>query len=338
MEKIIEKDIAVIGAGPTGLFTVFEAGMMGYSCAVIDSLEEVGGQLSALYPEKPIYDIPGHPHILAIDLVKNLEAQAAPFKPEYILGEPVSTLEGQAGHFTLKAGEVTIKSKAVCIASGGGMFVPRKPPLENIADFENSSIHYSVRGKDRFKGQTLVVAGGGDSAADWAVELAENIAAHVHVIHRRAQFRAADVTVERMKALVEAGKITLHTPYQLSQVSGENGQLQKVTIADLDGAEKDIEADHLLCFFGISPTLGPMEKWGLQVENKKIVINPETMSTNVKGIVAIGDAVDYPAKLSLILTGFAESALAMKTVQGVIDPDKKFKVVYSTSKGVPSAS
>ena len=333
--NLIEKDIAVIGAGPTGIFTVFEAGMMGYSCAVIDSLEEIGGQLSALYPEKPIYDIPGYPHILAGDLVKKLEEQAAPFNPEYVLGNPVSELSGEAGNFTLKAGNTTIKAKVVCIASGGGMFVPRKPPVAGIEQFENTSVHYAVRGKDRFADQTLVVAGGGDSAADWAVELAP-AAKHVHVIHRRAEFRAADVTVQKMYELVDAGKITIHTPCQLSAIDGNDGQLSRVTIADLDNNTKDLEADHLLCFFGISPTLGPLAEWGLNVTKKKISIDPETMATNVKGIVAIGDAVDYPAKLSLILTGFAESALAMKTAQSVIDPDKKFKVVYSTSKGVPS--
>lgn len=335
MSQIIEKDIAVIGAGPTGIFTVFEAGMMGYSCAVIDSLEEIGGQLSALYPEKPIYDIPGYPHILANDLVKKLEEQAAPFHPEYILGNPVKELSGEAGNFTLKAGDVTIKAKVVCIASGGGMFVPRKPPLENIDDFENTSVHYSVRGKDRFKDQTLVIAGGGDSAADWAVDLAP-LAKHVHVIHRRAQFRAAEITVQNMHKLVEEGKITIHTPCQLAGLAGEDGQISQVTIADLDNNETTLDADHLLCFFGISPTLGPLEQWGLNVHKKKISVDPETMGTGVDGIVAIGDAVDYPAKLSLILTGFAESALAMKTAQSVIDPDKKFKVVYSTSKGIPS--
>lgn len=334
--KTFETDIAVIGSGPVGLFTVFEAGMAGYSCCVIDSLDEIGGQLSALYPEKPIYDIPGHPKVLAQELVQKLEAQAAPFKPEYVLGHAVSTFEkDENGHFTLTAGENTIKARSVCLAAGGGMFAPRKPPLDNIEQFEGESVFYAVRGKERFKDEVIVIAGGGDSAADWAVELAA-IAKHVHVIHRRAQFRAAEETVKQLHDLAENGNITIHTPCQLKGLNGEGKKLEQVTIADLDGNETTIDASKLLCFFGISPSLGPVANWGLDMDKKVVNVDPTTMKTNIDGICAAGDIAGYGHKLHLILTGFAESALAIKTLQGYMDPDKKFKVQFSTSKGVPT--
>lgn len=335
MKKIMT-DIAVIGAGPVGLFTIFEAGMAGYSCVVIDSLDEVGGQLSALYPEKPIYDIPGHANILAEDLIRNLKNQAAPFKPEYILGDPVSNLiKNKDGTFTLTAGENTITAKSICLAAGGGMFAPRKPPLENIEKFEKISVFYSVREKNTYKNQNIVIAGGGDSAADWAVELAP-IAKHVHVIHRRAEFRAVEETVKQLHSLNNTGNVTIHTPYQLKALKGTNAQIEEITIADLDGAEQTIKADKLLCFFGISPSLGPIVNWELDMTKKTVNVDPTTMETNIKGICAVGDIAGYGHKLHLILTGFAESALAIKTLQHYMEPDKKFKVQFSTSKGVPS--
>lgn len=328
-------DIAIIGAGPVGLFTVFEAGMAGYSCVVIDSLEDIGGQLTALYPEKPIYDIPGYPKVLAAELIENLKTQAAPFKPEYLLGHAVQTLDkNEDGSFTLTAGEHTIQARSICLAAGGGMFAPRKPPLENITAFENTSVFYAVRGKERFTDETLVIAGGGDSAADWAVELAP-LAKHIHVIHRRAQFRAAEETVKQLLDLAENGNVTLHTPCQLKALQGNNDALSHITIADLDGEETTFEASKLLCFFGISPSLGPIVDWGLDMNKKTVNVDPSTMETNVNGICAVGDIAEYGHKLHLILTGFAESAIAIKTLQTYMDPDKKFKVVYSTSKGVP---
>tara|TARA_R110000868_G_scaffold218576_2_gene469104 strand:- start:32764 stop:33774 length:1011 start_codon:yes stop_codon:yes gene_type:complete len=335
--KNYETDIAVIGTGPVGLFTIFEAGMAGYSCVAIDSLDELGGQLSALYPEKPIYDIPGHPSILAQDLVHKLKEQAAPFKPEYLLGDAVSAFtQNEDGTFTLSVGENTVHAKSICLAAGGGMFAPRKPPLENIEEFEKMSVFYSVRGKHTYADQNVVIAGGGDSAADWAVELAP-IAKHVHVIHRRAEFRAAEETVKQLNALNENGNVTIHTPCQLKALQGTQGQLTDITIADLDGNETNITADKLLCFFGISPSLGPIVNWGLDMNKKTVNVNPSTMETNIKGICAVGDIADYGHKLHLILTGFAESALAIKTLQHYMEPDKKFKVQFSTSKGVPQA-
>ena len=337
-KSIVTTDIVVVGAGPVGLFMVFEAGFLGYSCAVVDSLPEIGGQLTALYPEKPIYDIPGYPTVLAGELVKQLAAQAAPFNPTYVLGNPVQTITRQDdGTFEVTAGPTTIHAKVIVIAAGMGVFTPRKPPLENITDFENTSLFYAVRGKDRFAGKTLVIAGGGDSAADWAVELAPH-AAHVHVVHRRSSFRAADETIRQLTELGDAGKVTIHAPMQLAALHGEDGQLHRVMLADLEGNQKEVPADYLLCFFGMSPALGPIAEWEVSLNGKKVTVAPDTMSTNQPGILAIGDITDYPGKLDLILTGFAEAAIAAKTSQSIIDPDKKFKLVYTTSKGLPTGA
>lgn len=331
----LEKDIAIIGAGPSGLFTVFEAGMLGYSCAVVDSLPQAGGQLTELYPEKPIYDIPGYPTILAGELAEKLLEQAAPFAPTYVLGSPATALKRTEAGFELTAGATTIHAKVLVIAAGGGMFAPRKPALENLEDFEASSIFYAVKDKQAFAGKTLAIAGGGDSAVDWAVALAP-LAKHVHVIHRRDDFRAAEETVSQMKDLAAKGLITIHTGCQLKDLHGKNGALNTLTLARFKEDDYQIEAENLLCFFGLKPELGPLESWGLELDpSKKIAVDPATMATNQTGILAIGDMCIYPGKLSLILTGFAEAALAAKTAQQLINPEKKFKLIYSTSKGVP---
>lgn len=327
-------DIAVIGAGPAGLFTVFEAGFLGYTCAVMDSLPQVGGQLAELYPEKPIYDIPGHPTILAGELVEKLKEQIAPYAPQFVLNSPVDEVVRTENGFSLHAAENTVNAKVIVIAAGGGVFTPRKPAIERLEEFEATSVFYAVKNKSQFDGKELVIAGGGDSAVDWAVALAES-AKHVHVVHRRADFRAAEDTVQKMHNLAKAGKITLHTPCQMKAVDGAGGQLQKVVIKNFEGEQTEIAADALLCFFGLLPTLGPIEKWGVDLAQKKITVNPATMQTNQKGILAVGDIADYTGKISLILVGFAEAAIAAKTAQSLIDPDKKFKLVYSTSKGVP---
>lgn len=336
-KTITTVDIAIIGAGPVGLFMVFEAGFLGYRCAVIDSLPHIGGQLAALYPEKPIYDIPGYPSILAGEIVENLAQQAEPFNPTYILGNPVTELtEKKDGHFIVGTATDEIHAKVVVIAAGMGVFTPRRPPLENLAAFENTSVFYSVRNKAQFAEKTIIIAGGGDSAADWAVELAA-AATHVHVIHRRESFRAVEETVRRMAVLQNQGKLTIHAPAQLDALEGQNGRLEKITIADLDGNKTPLAADYLLCFFGMSPALGPIAEWQIDLAGKKIAVEAATMQTTRKGILAIGDITDYAGKLDLILTGFAEAAIAAKTAQGIIEPDKKFKLIYTTSKGVPSA-
>lgn len=338
-EKTITKtDIAVIGAGPVGLFMVFEAGFLGYKCAVLDSLPEIGGQLTALYPEKPIYDIPGYPSVLAGEIVENLAKQAEPFNPEYILGNPVDAItEHPDGSFSLETATNKVHAKVIVIAAGMGVFTPRRPPLENLKSFENTSVFYAVRNKAQFEGKDIVIAGGGDSAMDWAVDLAPK-ANSLHIVHRRNSFRAAEDTVRKMRALEAEGAITVHAPSQLSQLVGQNGALEEVILADLDGNKTSVQAQNLLCFFGMSPALGPIADWDIALSGKKIAVTPSTMETTRRGILAIGDITDYDGKLDLILTGFAEAAIAAKTSQGIIDPDKKFKLVYTTSKGVPASA
>lgn len=337
-------DVAIVGAGPSGLFMVFETGFMGYKTVVLDALPHIGGQLAALYPEKPIYDIPGHPKVLAGELVSLLEQQAAPFAPTFLLGEPVEQLDGTSGAFTLKTASHTVHANVVVIAGGGGMFTPRKPTgLENLDTYEVSrAVVYAIRDKAALAGKQVVIAGGGDSAVDWAVELA-GICAHVHVVHRRNDFRAADETVRQMHELAAAGRLTLHTPFQLAKLHGANGALQQVEIAGVDGSQRMLDASHVVCCFGLAPNPGPFAKWGLAtegegVEKGQLAVTRTTMQTSQNGILAIGDIAGYAGKVSLILTGFAEAAVAAKQVQAIIHPDKKFKVQYSTSKGVPAAS
>ncbi len=337
-----QADVAIIGAGPSGLFMVFEAGFLGYTSVVLDALPHIGGQLAALYPEKPIYDVPGHPHILAGELVDKLKQQAAPFAPTYLLGEPVESLDKHDGVFTLRTASHTVKAKVVVIAGGGGMFTPRKPTgLANLADFETiGAVQYAIRTKAALAGKDVIIAGGGDSAVDWTVELA-GLCNHVHVVHRRNDFRAADETVRQMHALVTAGKVTLHTPTQLAELHGPNGQLEAVTIANVDGTRTRLTVGHVVCCFGLAPNPGPFAKWGLAtegegVEKGQLAVTRTTMQTSQDGILAIGDIAGYAGKVALILTGFAEAAVAAKQVQAIIHPDKKFKVQYSTSKGVPT--
>ncbi|RYG60866.1 MAG: NAD(P)/FAD-dependent oxidoreductase [Alphaproteobacteria bacterium] len=329
-------DVAIVGAGPSGLFMVFEAGFLGYTAVVLDALPQIGGQLAALYPEKPIYDVPGHPTILAGELIEKLKKQSAPYAPTYLLGEPVIGLTDNNGTFTLETESNTVQARAVIIAGGGGMFTPRKPTqIADLADFEAAgSVKYAITKKHELAGQDVVLAGGGDSAVDWAVEMA-HIANHVHVVHRRADFRAAEATVAEMKKLVDEGRITLHTPYQLQALEGTDGKLDRVVIADLDGATRTVQAQQLVCCFGLAPNVGPMADWGLGLERGVVPVDRATMMTNRHGLLCIGDMAGYEGKVALILTGFAEAAVAAKTVQAIIHPDRKYRVQYSTSKGIP---
>jgi thioredoxin reductase (NADPH) len=334
--KLHKTDIAVIGAGPCGLFAVFQAGMLGLKSVVIDALDVIGGQCTALYPEKPIYDIPGFPEINGTDLIHNLEKQAAPFYPVYILGKRVEKLEKHAdGSFKLVAGDIEIEAKVIIIAAGGGAFGPNRPPLAGIENYEGRSVFYAIAKKDIFKNKKVVIAGGGDSAVDWAISLSE-IAERVSLVHRRDHFRAFDANVEKLRKLVEEKQVELLTPYQLHALEGVDGALQKVVIADLDGNERHVDADYLLPFFGLSMDLGPINDWGLELEKKCLKISPETMETNSSGIYAIGDVVHYPGKLKLILTGFAEAAVAVHSAYKHIFPDKHLHFEHSTTKGLPT--
>jgi thioredoxin reductase (NADPH) len=331
-----ETDIAIIGAGPVGLFAVFECGMLKMRCQVIDSLDAIGGQCTALYPEKPIYDIPGFPRIGAAELITQLAEQAAPFDPVYALGQQVQALSERGGRWHISTSRGTeIDARAVIIAGGSGAFGPNRPPLPGLADYEGKSVFYAVHQREQFRGKRVVIAGGGDSALDWAISLAE-VAAKVYVVHRRAKFRGAPETVARLHALAEAGDgVELVVPYQLHCLEGGNGQVTAVTVQSLDGESRRLEADVLLPFFGLSMELGPIAKWGLALDHQHIRIDPATCHTSVPGIYAIGDVATYPGKLKLILCGFSEAALAAHAAYKLVYPDEALHWEYSTTKGIP---
>jgi len=328
-------DIAIVGAGPVGLFAVFEAGMLGLSCHVLDALDQPGGQCTALYPEKPIFDIPGHPRIDAGVLVERLIEQAAPFRPVYHLGSRVERLSGQGGRWLLETAKgARIEAGAVIVAAGGGAFGPNRPPLAGIERYEGHGVSYLVRRREDYRGKRVVVAGGGDSAVDWANSLAE-VAARIYMVHRRPKFRAAPESVKRMEALVAAGRIELVVPYQLDSLEGDGTKLTGVGVATLDGAKRMLAVDALLPFFGLSMELGPIAEWGLELDHKHIRVDPATCATSAAGIYAIGDIIAYPGKLKLILSGFAEAAAATHAIRAYLRPDTPLHFEYSTTKGVP---
>jgi thioredoxin reductase (NADPH) len=333
---IYKTDLAIIGAGPAGLFSVFEAGMLKIKSHVIDTLEVIGGQCSALYPEKPIYDIPAHPQVLASELIELLEAQAAPFKPVYHLNQRVEKIvKNDDGTFAIETSKNTkINCKAIIIAAGCGAFGPNRPPLSEIEEYEGKSVFYAVRNKSEFAGKNVVIAGGGDSAVDWAIALGE-IAKKVFVVHRRDKFRCAPESADKMKKLVSEGKIELVVPFQLDGLEGNNGKLLGVLVKDFDGNIKKLEADYLLPFFGLAMELGPIANWGLNLHKNHIeIIDVSTMQTSETAIYAIGDIATYKNKLKLILTGFAEAAAACHDIRKIVHPDEIFHFEYSTSKGL----
>lgn len=327
-------DIVIVGAGPTGLFTVFEAGMLKMKCHVVDTLEHIGGQCTALYPEKPIYDIPAHPKILASELIDKLEEQARPFDPVYHLNQCVQKVEKVDGGFVVETSKQTkIECSAIVIAAGCGAFGPNRPPLEGIEEYEGKSVFYSIKNKAQFADKNVVIAGGGDSAVDWVLSLSE-IAKKVSIVHRRDKFRCAPDSADKMKKLAADGVIDLVTPYQLSGLKGENGDLNQVLVKDFDGNVKEIEADYLLPFYGLAMTLGPIADWGLNLNKNLIEVEPSTMQTSEKGIYAVGDIATYKNKLKLILNGFGEAAMACHDIYNIVFPDEVFHFEYSTSKKV----
>ncbi|MCX8133065.1 MAG: NAD(P)/FAD-dependent oxidoreductase [Roseococcus sp.] len=339
MSETIETDVAIIGAGPCGLFAVFECGMLKMRCVVVDTLEEIGGQCAALYPEKPIFDIPAHPRIEGAALIRALEAQAAPFAPRTLLGQRVETLAREEdGRFLLStsAGH-GIRARAVIIAAGAGAFGPNRPPLPGLAGYEASgAVRYLVTRREEFRGKRVVIAGGGDSAVDWALSLKE-VAARVTVVHRRDKFRAAPESAAQLKAAAERGEIELAIPYQLHGLEGDGARLEAVVLATLKGETRRVEADHLLAFFGLSMELGPIAQWGLGLDRHHIAVNPATCETNIPGVHAIGDIATYPGKLKLILQGFSEAAVAAHAIHPRVFPGEALHFEYSTSKGVPAA-
>jgi len=330
----MKTDVAIIGAGPSGLFAAFQCGMLGLSCHVIDTLPDIGGQCTALYPEKPIYDIPALPKIAAADLIANLEAQAAPFAPDYLLNVAVMDVEKQDRRFTLTLSDGrTIDAGAVIIAAGPGAFGPNRPPLEGLEAYEGRSVFYMVRRRDDFAGKRVIIAGGGDSAVDWAVSLAD--IAKVSVVHRRDQFRAAPDSVAKMKALAASGKIEMVVPYQLKALQGDGETLTGVEVATLEGDSKMLEADALLAFFGLAAKLGPIADWGLTLSGAGIVTDPSNAETSITGVYAVGDIAAYDNKLKLISVGFGEAAMAAHGAYHYINPDRALHMEYSTTKGVP---
>jgi thioredoxin reductase (NADPH) len=331
-------DVAIIGAGPVGLFAVFECGMLKLSSLLVDALGEAGGQCAALYPEKPIYDIPGFPAIEAAELIAKLETQIAPFAARRLLNRRVESLSGAAGDFllTTSAGD-SIRAKAVVIAAGAGAFGPNRPPLDGLEGYEASgAVQYYVKKREEFRGKRVVIAGGGDSAVDWALAL-NGIAASIHVIHRRPKFRAAPESAAQLDAAAAAGQIELVIPYQLHALHGDGSKLTSVEVADLDDATRHIEADVLLPFFGLAMELGPIAEWGLALEKHHLTVTPATCETSIPGIFAIGDVASYPGKLKLILQGFSEAAMAAHAIHPIVYPDTALHFEYSTSKGVPHA-
>ena len=338
MAAVIETDVAIIGAGPVGLFAVFECGMLRMKSVVIDALEAAGGQCTALYPEKPIYDIPAHPAIAAADLIAQLERQIEPFAPRMLLGQRVETLvrEGDSIMLGTSAGE-TIRCKAVVIAAGAGAFGPNRPPLDGLAGYEASgAVRYMVARREEFRGKRVVIAGGGDSAVDWALSL-KDIAAKVTVVHRRPKFRAAPETAAQLDAAAARGEVEMAIPYQLHGLKGDGAKLDAVVLATLKGEEREIPADHLLAFFGLSMELGPIAAWGLGLERSHITVEPATCATNIDGVFAIGDIATYPGKLKLILQGFSEAAMAAHAIHPRVFPGEALHFEYSTTKGVPAA-
>ncbi|MFQ5773739.1 MAG: NAD(P)/FAD-dependent oxidoreductase [Kiloniellaceae bacterium] len=329
-------DVAIVGAGPVGLFAVFECGMLRMRCHVVDALEALGGQCAALYPEKPIYDIPACPKVMAAELVDRLAEQAGPFDPVYHLGQQVVSLRPREERWLLETSAGTrIDARAVLVAAGCGAFGPNRPPLPGIEGFEGKSVFYMVQRPERFRGKRIVIAGGGDSALDWTLSLAE-VARKIHVVHRRAKFRGAPENVARLHALAERGEVVeLVVPYQLAGLEGRDGRLEAVIVKTLEGAARRLEADVLLPFFGLSMNLGPIAKWGLNLDHNHVVVDPATCQTTAPGVFAIGDIATYPGKLKLIMCGFSEAAMAAHAIYPLVHPEQELHWEYSTTKGVP---
>jgi thioredoxin reductase (NADPH) len=323
VNKQIETDIIIIGAGPVGLFAVFEAGLLKLKCHLIDALPQVGGQLSEIYPKKPIYDIPGYPSVLAGDLVENLMQQIAPFQPGFTLGERAESVEKlEDNRWRVTTSDGTSHTAPVIFVAGGlGSFEPRKPPIMNIADYEGGKgVDYFVKNPDRYADQRIVIAGGGDSALDWTIFLAD-VAREVTLIHRRTEFRGALDSVEKVLELAHKGKIRLVTNAQVVGLSG-TPHLQSVAVQHDHEGDFDIATDWFIPLFGLTPKLGPIAEWGLSLDKGAIEVNTFDYATNVAGIFAIGDINTYPGKLKLILCGFHGC------------PDKKLSFKYTTVTGI----
>jgi thioredoxin reductase (NADPH) len=330
MSNEIVTDVVIIGAGPVGLFAVFELGLLDIKCHLVDILDRPGGQCAELYPEKPIYDIPGFPMITGQGLTENLMQQIAPFGPEFHFNRMVTSLQKQEdGSFRLETdAEEVFHCKAVVIAAGGGSFQPKRPPVDGIEDYENRSVFYAVRKMDDFRDQDVVIVGGGDSALDWTLNL-QPIARSLTLVHRRDAFKAAPASVNKMKELVMEGKINFLLG-QISRLEGRDGQLDHVHIT-MDSGDMSLPATRLLPFFGLTMKLGPVADWGLELNDNLIVVDTERFESSIPGIFAIGDINHYPGKLKLILSGFHEAALMAQAAKAVVSPGERVVFQYTTS-------
>ena len=330
MTTEITTDVVVIGAGPCGLFAAFELGLLDIKCHFIDILDRPGGQCAELYPEKPIYDIPGFPVVTGQQLTDNLMAQIAPFAPEFHFNRMINTIEKQEdGSFKLATdADEVFHTKVVVIAAGGGSFQPKRPPVDGIEAFENKSVFYSVRKMDDFRGQDVVIVGGGDSALDWTLNL-QPIARSVTLVHRRPEFRAAPDSVNKMYALQEMKQLAFQVG-QVTAVSGSGGQLESATIKGPDG-DAEVACTRMLPFFGLTMKLGPIAEWGLNLHENLIPVDTEKFQTSVPGIFAVGDINWYPGKLKLILSGFHEVALMAQAAKRIVSPGERIVFQYTTS-------
>jgi thioredoxin reductase (NADPH) len=331
MSKAIKTDVLIIGAGPVGLFAVFELGLLDIKAHLVDILDKVGGQCAELYPEKPIYDIPAIPLITGNGLSEALMEQIKPFNPTFHLGEMVTTIENIGDpvfRVTTDAGKV-FETRAVIVAAGGGSFQPKRPPIAGIEPYENKSVHYAVRKMEAFRGKNLLIVGGGDSALDWTLNL-QPIAKRLTLIHRRDDFRGAPASVGKMRALVAEGAMDLKIG-QVAELEGADGQLTAASIKGADGTVTRVEVDAMLPFFGLTMKLGPLSDWGLDLHDELVPVDVSTFETNRPGIFAIGDINTYKGKLKLILSGFHEAALAAQRVHHYVHPEKRLVFQYTTS-------
>jgi len=327
---MIKTDAVIIGAGPVGLFTVFELGILGLNAHVVDNLDKAGGQCIELYPDKPIYDIPALPICTGESLTKNLLEQIKPFKTNFHLNQRVDSITKKDKHWIVETNDKTVfETPNIIIAGGVGSFEPRKPPIKGIERFEQYNLFYSVKNKKIFDNQNVCIFGGGDSALDWVVELSKT-AKKVFLIHRRDEFRAAQHTVNQMMKLKDEGRIELYTNYQPKDFIGES-KIEKVIIENDKKEIKELKVDSVLAFFGLKMELGPIVNWGLNLDNKTIVVNTENFQTNEEGIFAVGDICTYPGKLKLILSGFHEAALAAQECFKRAKPDEKYVFRFTTS-------
>jgi thioredoxin reductase (NADPH) len=332
---MIKTDILIIGAGPTGLFAVFEAGLLKLKCHLIDALAAPGGQCSEIYPKKPIYDIPAYPEILAGDLTKKLLEQSKQFKPGFTLGERAETIEKQAdGTFLVTTNKGTQhNAPVVAIAGGLGSFEPRKPAIKNLSDYEDHGVAYMIKDPEVYRDKRVVIAGGGDSALDWTIFLSQ-VASSVTLIHRRTEFRGALDSVEKVQALKDKGSIDLITPAEVTGLYGNN-KLDSIAYSVLNDEEKRINTDFFIPLFGLSPKLGPIANWGLEIDKNAIKVNNALdYQTNIPGIFAIGDVNTYPGKLKLILCGFHEATLMCQAAYKIINPGKRLVLKYTTVTGI----